>query len=95
MFEWDDNKNNQNIDKHGIDFEDAKEIWHNLVIEKPSSQNYHGELRIEAVGAIDGHIITVIYTPRGDNKRIISVRKSRENEKEAYEKAFLKLIFGE
>ncbi len=33
MFEWDDNKNNGNIAKHGIDFEAAKLIWLGPVIE--------------------------------------------------------------
>ena len=38
MFEWDENKRHINIEKHGIDFVDAKELWLGEVIEITSPQ---------------------------------------------------------
>ena len=46
MFEWDENKRHINIEKHGIDFVDAKELWLGEVIEIISPQTSHGETRI-------------------------------------------------
>ncbi len=84
-FEWDENKRLKNIDDHGIDFIRAKEIWSNPVLEFKSPQNHHDEERFLAVGQIEIEFITVVYTWRGDNRRLISARKARKNEKENYE----------
>ena len=84
MFEWDEEKRNRNVEKHGIDFVRAKEIWDRKVIERPSPQPDHGEARHMAIGLVDGVCVTVIYTWREEKRRIISARKARKNEKEDY-----------
>ena len=86
MFEWDEQKNKLNIAKHGIDFTDAKEIWQGPVMEGTSNQVQHDEPRVLAVGVMRGYCITVVYTWRGDVRRLISARKARTNERENYEK---------
>lgn len=63
-FEWDECKRQANIDRHGIDFVRAKEIWQRPVIEIPSSQTHHGEARFIAVGQTEGRVIAVVYTWR-------------------------------
>lgn len=88
MFEWSDDKRLSNLEKHGIDFIDAKEIWQGPVMEFPSSQSGHDEERIIAIGQIEDRNIAVIYTKRGDNRRLISARKARKNEQENYNKEF-------
>ena len=87
MFEWDEEKRALNLKKHGIDFLAAKELWNGPVLEAPSPQTQHNEERIIAVGNIEGRCIAVIYTWRGNNRRLISARKARNNEQEAYENA--------
>ena len=84
-FEWDENKNNINIAKHGIDFVDAKEIWQGKILELESSQLHHGEKRIIAIGMYKEYYITVIYTLRNNVRRLISARKARRNEQKNYE----------
>ena len=81
-FEWDANKNESNIRKHGIAFEDASKIFFRKRLEKRSDRA--GEIRYITVGEVNNRIIVVIYTPRGENIRIISARKARKNEKRAY-----------
>ena len=49
QFEWDEVKNQINVEKHGIHFMDAKEIFQSSVYEFLSGQ-WHGESRILAVG---------------------------------------------
>lgn len=47
-----------------------------------------GEERWKAIGLLKYIIIVVIYTPRGNARRIISARKARESERRAYDKAY-------
>ena len=85
-FEWDENKRLANIEKHGIDFEDAIGIWEGDVVEVPSRGQY-GENRLVAFGVLEGRIIAVVYTSRGGARRIISARRTRRSEREHYEAA--------
>ena len=85
-FEWDDEKQLSNVRKHGIDFLDAKEIWRGHVLEIPSVQNHHGEDRFVAIGHEAGRFITVVFTWRGNKRRIISARIARKDERENYHK---------
>ena len=85
-FEWDENKRQRNIRNHGIDFERAKEIWQGSVLEVPSSQTRHGEERFLATGLSAGRLITVVFTWRGTNRRLISARVARQHEGENYQK---------
>jgi hypothetical protein len=77
-FEWDPAKSANNEAKHGISLEAAAALWKGPVISIPS--NRPGELRQLAIGRIEGSSWTVIFTPRGDKLRLISARRSRENE---------------
>jgi uncharacterized protein len=78
-FEWDENKNQQNILKHGISFEQAKEIFATRYITIPAKSK--NEERIIAVGLYQGILyVSVIYTPRKSNIRIISVRRAKTKE---------------
>ena len=85
-FEWDEQKRLRNLETHGIDFERAKEIWQGPVREVPSIQNHHGEERFLATGQIEERCITVVFTWRGNNRRIISARPARHYERENYQK---------
>ncbi len=87
-FDWDENKRETNLAKHGIDFVRAKEIWEGHVIEIPSSRTRYGEARYIALGLVESEVIAVVYTWRRRTRRIISARKARKNEKALYENAF-------
>jgi uncharacterized DUF497 family protein len=87
-FEWNKEKSESNLKKHGIDFESAQKIWlddNRIEIEAP----YPIERRLIAIGAIEGKLWTAIFTMRNDSVRIISVRRSRAGEKKIYGKKTL------
>jgi uncharacterized DUF497 family protein len=88
LFEWSEEKRLENLRKHGIDFVDAKEIWHGEVLEVPSAQQEHGEERHLAYGVLDGRIIAVVFTWRGEARRLISARRARSNERQDYQDIF-------
>jgi uncharacterized protein len=82
-YEWDDDKASANLEKHGIAFEDAVVIFGSAVFEVCSIT--HGEVRIAATGVLAGELeITVVYTVRGTRYRIISARRARTSERQAY-----------
>jgi uncharacterized DUF497 family protein len=84
QFEYDPAKSASNKAKHGIDFEQAKALWaDDQRIDLPA--RHPEETRRLAVGRIAGKFWTAIFTLRADKVRVISVRRSREEEIELYE----------
>lgn len=81
-FEWDQSKRAANVLKHGIDFDDAIRIFDGLVFTRQSDQK--NEERFVAIGEFDEVILAVVFTLRGDTRRIISARRARPNEKRDY-----------
>jgi len=82
-FEYDLPKSQTNETKHGINFEKAKSLWldeKRLVVPARSTT----ELREAMVAELEGELWTVIFTPRGNGVRIISVRRARDEEREHY-----------
>lgn len=83
-FEVDPEKSESNKLKHGIDFIEARALWDDSdLIEVPTLTT--DEPRFLAVGKIGGTHWSGIITYRGENIRIISVRRSRPEEVEIYE----------
>lgn len=82
-FEWNESKRLTTIDKHNIDFIDAITILlgPHLILDARSDI----EQRQIAVGELDGSVIAVVHTLRGDTCRIITARKARRDERERYQ----------
>jgi len=87
-FEWDENKNRQNIRKHGFDFADAEEMFYGILLFSPDVRADYGENRWVGIGTIRGRTAVVVFTERGrETIRIISLRKATRRESKQYEKA--------
>ena len=84
-FEWDPEKSRKNFEKHGIDFVAAQALWGGPVLEKPVKPGSDNE-RYAVFGMIDGMHWTAVITYRKQAVRIISVRRSRKKEVEAYDR---------
>ncbi len=83
MFEWDDNKNQKNIEKHGISFEIAIEIFNDKVMHE-TDKEVNGEVRTVAIGQISDIVVTVVYTYRNNRHRLISARRASKAERMIY-----------
>ncbi len=83
-FEYDPEKSAENKRKHGVDFEEAQSLWSDpALLEIPARVT--DEPRWVVIGKmLDKHWSGVIPR-RNDNVRIISVRRSRDEEVEIYE----------
>ncbi|MGA7560571.1 MAG: BrnT family toxin [Terriglobales bacterium] len=87
-FEWDENKNRQNIRKHGFDFADAEEMFYGILLFSPDVREDYGEDRWVGIGTIRGRTTVVVFTERGpETIRIISLRKATRRESKQYKKA--------
>jgi uncharacterized protein len=83
-FDYDANKSAENKRKHGIDFEEAQELWTDSdLVEIPARTS--DEPRWLLIGKIAEKHWSVVITRRQDNIRLISVRRSRDEEIAIYE----------
>lgn len=92
-FEWDENKNEINRSKHGLSFEDAKEVFEDdnaILFDDPDHSI--GEERFLIIGSASSKICIVSHCYRNDNViRIISAREATKNEKKIYLKGWMNL----
>lgn len=83
-FEFDPSKSESNHQKHGIDFIEAQALWQDgNRVEIPAKTV--DEPRSLLIGRFKGKVWSAIITYRGENIRIISVRRARSEEVELYE----------
>lgn len=83
-FEFDTAKSESNRTKHGIDFVEAQGLWKDpMLLEIPAKTD--DEPRYLVIGLIDGKHWSAVITYRGDNTRLISVRRARIEEVALYE----------
>jgi hypothetical protein len=83
-FEFDKNKSLSNSEKHGIDFHKAQVLWEDpYLLEIPAKTI--DEPRFLVIGKIKDRFWSAVITYRKSTIRIISVRRSREEEIELYE----------
>jgi hypothetical protein len=85
-FEFDPAKSVGNKIKHGIDFSEAQALWDFPVLQIPAKLT-GDEARFSVIGKINRRFYTAVITYRGLVVRLISIRRSRKNEKELYEKS--------
>lgn len=83
-FEFDPRKSATNLAKHGIDFVEAQRLWEDPdLLEIPARTE--DEPRWLIIGQINAKLWSAVVTSRGDVIRIISVRRSRDEEVALYE----------
>lgn len=87
-FEWDNDKQQSNLQKHGVDFLDVVRIYSNPVLEWIDTRKDYGEERIMALGFDGEDYFVVVFTWRGEKRRVISAWKAGTDEKEKYHQYF-------
>ncbi|MFV9507422.1 MAG: BrnT family toxin [Oscillochloridaceae bacterium umkhey_bin13] len=85
-FEWDDAKNERNIQHHKLDFADATNVFEGPLLTDRDDRLAYGEDRWVSIGFMNPLVIVVVWTERnGDTIRIISARKANKHERKRYE----------
>lgn len=87
-YNWDSDKADSNLRKHGVRFADAVGVLEDeSALWREDNSKEYGEDRFVAIG-MDylGRILTVVFTFRGPDIRIISARKATAVERSEYER---------
>ena len=81
-FEWDDEKSAKNEAERLFSYRFAARVFLGRTVEFRDERQDYGEVRMIAIGEIDGRLYKVVYTDREDVRRIISAnRASRQEER--------------
>jgi len=86
-YSWGENKRNSNIQKHGIDFVAAIDVFEDENrIETEDDREDYGESRLQTIGYAKPGLLFVVYTYRddGNTRRFISARRANKKERAVY-----------
>ena len=78
------NKDASNIEKHGVSLMDASGFEWNEAVTWPDQRREYGEFRIIGLGYIGNRLFIVVFVDRGEERRIISLRKANPKEVKRY-----------
>ena len=81
-FEWDEDKRQANLRKHGLDFADAPTVFQGYFYTVEDDRTDYDEDRFLTAGFLRGEVVALIHTPRGDATRVISLRKADKYEQQ-------------
>jgi len=80
QIEFDSDKRDKTLAERGLDFARAGEVFAGSVVTFADERFAYGEARYSTVGWLDARMVVVVWTPRGEVRRIISMRKANERE---------------
>jgi uncharacterized protein len=86
-FEWDDEKADSNLKKHGVSFEEGATIFNDPQIATIFDPGHsEDEERNISIGiSIQGNLLVMVHTEREERIRLISCRKATNVERKTYE----------
>ena len=84
MFEWNEEKRQLTLEKRGLDFADTALVFADETYDFPDDRKDYDECRIITIGFLLERMVVIVWTPRGENRRIISMRKANEREYAEY-----------
>ncbi|MFN4022873.1 MAG: BrnT family toxin [Hydrogenophilus thermoluteolus] len=82
--EFDPVKRAKTLIERGLDFARAAEVFAGHHFTAEDLRENYGERRYIAVGKLDGRMVVMVWTPRGEARRNISMRKANEREQKRY-----------
>ena len=73
------------LEKRGLDFALAGLLLGERHMTRADDRRDYGEPRFISIGSIDRDVVVLVWTPRGEARRIISMRKANAREKAFFE----------
>ncbi len=80
LIEFDTGKRNKTLAERGLDFSRADEVFAGPVLSWADERLDYGETRWITFGRLDMRFVVLVWTPRGEARRIISMRYANERE---------------
>jgi hypothetical protein len=84
LIEYDPAKREQTLRERGLDFEDAPKVFAGPYFQMEDDRADYGETRWIRVGLLNRTMVVLVWTQRGEARRIISMRKCNAREQERY-----------
>jgi uncharacterized protein len=85
-FEWDEAKAVANAANHNVPFRYAVRVFDDKsFVITDVSRAEDNEVRLKAIGMVEGRLLTVVFTMRGEVCRIISARRPNRPEERLYD----------
>lgn len=82
--EWDEAKRALVVQQRGLDFADAAKVFEGLVVGFEDQREDYGEPRFVTIGTLDDVVVVVVWTPRDDHRRIITMWQANAAERARY-----------
>ena len=83
--EYDEAKRAKTLQERGLDFVDAVQVFADSDMTQPDGRANYGEARFVTVGWLKGRVVVLAWTPRGEVRRIISMRYANERERTKFQ----------
>ena len=85
---FDESKRRQTLIERKVDFEDAAEVFAGRTLTVKDDRFDYGESRFQTIGFLARRMVMVVWTPRGDARHVISMRKCNDREQARYAHRF-------
>lgn len=82
---FDSAKRAQTLADRGLDFADAWRVIDGVKYQFVDDRHDYGEERITTIGMLDGRMVVVVWTRRGEDSHVISMRKANAREQRRYQ----------
>jgi uncharacterized DUF497 family protein len=76
------------LSERDIDFLDAEHVFAGQTLTVRDSRHAYGEVRFQTIGFLGGRMVMVVWTPRGDARHVMSMRKCNAKERKRYSQRF-------
>ncbi|WP_442873040.1 BrnT family toxin [Aurantimonas sp. A3-2-R12] len=84
-FEWNEEKRGQVLRERGVDMVRAARIFEGFCAQKEDRREEYGEKRFVAIGLVEDECFVLVWTPRGNKRRLITAWKGGRDERQDYE----------
>ncbi len=84
--EFDVTKRDKTFEERGMDFARAGEVFAGRHFTGQDTRQDYAEDRFITVGLLDARLVVLVWTPRGEARRVISMRKANDREKALYDR---------
>ena len=81
---YDPQKRAQTLVERELDFEDAAHVFAGQTVDYVDDRHDYGEVRWTSFGLLQGRMVVLVWTARGNIRHIISMRKANEREQEKH-----------
>ncbi len=78
-------KREKTLADRGLDFEDAAQVFNGATLTLLDDRQDYGEPQFQTYGLLDRRLVMVVWTPRGADRHVISMRKCNAREKTRFQ----------